>query len=173
MRFTRIALVVLLLLALAGAVLSYALLVRGANPGPVIAYRADMDAMPIQDALETSYRSLVLGVKHACGHDVHMTVALGVAEVLAAMRDDLAGTVKFIFQPAEEGSPAGEEGGAALMVKEGVLETPRPDVIFMDHMMPGMDGFEAVKAIKNNPQTATTLIIVLDMAQLLSEEPHA
>ncbi len=104
---------------------------EGARPGPTVAYRADMDAMPVQDTLEKSYRSLVLGVKHACGHDVHMTVALGVAEVLTALRDELAGTVKFIFQPAEESLD-----GARAMLAAGVLEDPKPDVIFALHVSP-------------------------------------
>lgn len=104
---------------------------QGAHPGPIVAYRADMDAMPIQDALETDYRSLVLGVKHACGHDVHVTVALGVAETLAALRDALAGTVRFIFQPAEESME-----GARAMLAEDVLGAPLPEVIFALHTFP-------------------------------------
>ena len=104
---------------------------QGARPGPTIAYRADMDAMPVQDTLETPYRSLVLGVKHACGHDVHMAVALGVAEVLAALRDDIAGAVKFIFQPAEESLD-----GARAMLAANVLEAPKPDAIFALHTFP-------------------------------------
>jgi metal-dependent amidase/aminoacylase/carboxypeptidase family protein len=104
---------------------------QGAHLGPIVAYRADMDAMPIQDALETDYRSPVLGVKHACGHDVHMTVALGVAETLAALRDELAGTVRFIFQPAEESM----EGARAMLV-EDVLGAPAPEAIFALHTFP-------------------------------------
>jgi amidohydrolase len=104
---------------------------QGAHPGPTVAYRADMDAMPIQDVLETDYRSPVLGVKHACGHDVHMTVALGVVETLAALRDELTGTVRFIFQPAEESME-----GARAMLAEDVLGTPLPDVIFALHTFP-------------------------------------
>jgi len=104
---------------------------QGAHPGPVVAYRADMDAMPIQDALETDYRSLVLGVKHACGHDVHMTVALGVAETLAALRDALPGALRFIFQPAEESLE-----GARAMLAEGALGMPLPDAIFALHTFP-------------------------------------
>jgi len=103
----------------------------GAHPGPIIAYRADMDAMPVPDALETDYRSLVLGIKHACGHDVHMTVALGVAATLAALRDELAGTVRFIFQPAEESME-----GARAMLAEDVLGTPLPEAIFALHTFP-------------------------------------
>ncbi len=104
---------------------------EGARPGPTVACRADMDALPVQDTLETPYRSSVLGVKHACGHDVHMAVALGAAEVLAALRDDFAGTVKFIFQPAEESLE-----GARAMLAAGVMADPRPDVILALHVSP-------------------------------------
>src|SRR6266404_3459329 len=94
-------------------------LLKGSKPGPVVAVRADMDALPIQETIDVPYKSLVPGVKHACGHDVHTTIELGVAEVLSKMRDQIAGSIKFIFQPAEEGAPQGEEGGASLMIKEG------------------------------------------------------
>ena len=109
-------------------------LLKGAKPGPVVAWRADMDALPIQTTVKAPYRSQNDGVHHACGHDTHMAIALGIAEVLAGMRAELPGTVKFIFQPAEEGAPVGEEGGAALMVKEGVLENPQPAAIFGLHV---------------------------------------
>lgn len=108
-------------------------LLKGSKPGPVVAVRADMDALPIQETIEVPYKSLVPGVKHACGHDVHTTVELGVAEVLSKMRDQISGSIKFIFQPAEEGAPAGEEGGAGFMIKEGALENPRPSAIFGLH----------------------------------------
>jgi amidohydrolase len=108
-------------------------LIKGAKPGPVVAVRADMDALPIQETIDVPYKSQVPGVKHACGHDVHTTVQLGVAEVLSKMRDQISGTIKFIFQPAEEGPPLGEEGGAPLMIKEGALENPRPQAIFGLH----------------------------------------
>src|SRR5918912_2137970 len=101
-------------------------LLKGTKPGPVVAVRADMDALPIQEVNDVPYKSLVPGVKHACGHDVHTTVELGVAEILSRMRDEIHGTIKFIFQPAEEGAPTGEEGGARLMVKEGAMDNPRP-----------------------------------------------
>jgi len=114
-------------------------LLKGARPGPVVALRADMDALPIQDALATPYRSRHDGVKHACGHDVHMTVALGVAEVLSRMRAEFPGAVKFIFQPAEEGAPEGEESGAAQMIREGALENPRPSAIFAFHADPMLE----------------------------------
>ena len=108
-------------------------LLKGSKPGPVVAVRADMDALPIQETIDVPYKSKVPGVKHACGHDVHTTVALGVAEVLSKMRDQIAGSIKFIFQPAEEGAPQGEQGGASLMIKEGALENPRPQAIFGLH----------------------------------------
>ncbi len=114
-------------------------LLVGAKPGPVVAVRADMDALPINETLDVPYKSKNPGVKHACGHDVHTTVALGVAELLAGMKDEIAGTVKFIFQPAEEGAPAGEEGGARLMVKEGAMENPRPAAIFGLHTLPSIE----------------------------------
>ncbi|MBI3950762.1 MAG: amidohydrolase, partial [Acidobacteria bacterium] len=96
----------------------------------------DMDALPIQETIDVPYKSRHAGVKHACGHDVHTTIGLAVAEVLSHMPDQIPGTIKFIFQPAEEGPPPGEEGGAALMIKEGALENPRPSAIFGLHVMP-------------------------------------
>ena len=117
-------------------------LLKGAKPGPVIALRADMDALPVTERNElafaskerTTFNDQEVGVMHACGHDTHMAILMGVAEILSSMKKDLKGTIKFIFQPAEEGSPKGEEGGAELMVKEGVLENPKPDVIFGLHI---------------------------------------
>src|SRR5258707_5458647 len=109
---------------------------KGGKPGSVVAVRADMDALPITEVNDVPYKSQNPGVKHACGHDVHTTVELGVAEVLFAMRDQIPGSVKFIFQPAEEGPPEGEEGGAGLMLKEGALENPRPQAIFGLHVNP-------------------------------------
>lgn len=116
-------------------------LLKGGRPGPVVAVRADMDALPVTEQTNLPYASKVkatylgqeVGVMHACGHDVHTVVQLGVASVLSAMKAELPGTVKFIFQPAEEGPPPGEEGGASLMVKEGVLQNPRPQAIFGLH----------------------------------------
>lgn len=117
-------------------------ILKGGKPGPVVALRADMDALPVTERVplpfaskvKTTYNNQQVGVMHACGHDSHVAILMGVAEVMAAMKNDLAGTVKFIFQPAEEGPPAGQEGGAALMVKEGVLENPKVDVIFGLHI---------------------------------------
>src|SRR5256714_13164252 len=101
-------------------------LLRGTKPGPVVAVRADMDALPIQEVNDVPYKSLVPNVKHACGHDAHTTIELGVAEILSKMRDEIHGTIKFIFQPAEEGPPAGEEGGAPLTIKDGGWADPTP-----------------------------------------------
>lgn len=114
---------------------------RGGRPGPVIAVRADMDALPITEETPYPFRSTVralvdgqdVGVMHACGHDVHMAIALGVASVLASRQDTVPGTVLFVFQPAEEGAPPGEEGGAALMLKDGVFDRIRPSAIFGLH----------------------------------------
>jgi len=108
-------------------------LLKGGQPGPVVAVRADMDALPIQEARDVPYKSQVKGVMHACGHDVHTTIVLGTAEVLAGMRDRLKGSVKFIFQPAEEDWPEGTTAGALRMIQEGVLENPRPGSIFGLH----------------------------------------
>src|SRR5262245_41633774 len=122
-------------------------LLKGTRPGPVVALRADLDALPINETMDVPYKSLVPGVKHACGHDAHTTIELGVAELLSKMRDQIHGSVKFLFQPAEEGPPAGEEGGALLMIKEGALENPRPQAIFGLHTTPetetGMIGYRA------------------------------
>ena len=115
---------------------------KGGLPGPVIALRADMDALPVLERTPVSFASKVktiyngseTSVMHACGHDSHVAILMGVAEVLSEMQKDLKGTVKFIFQPAEEGAPKGEEGGAELMVKEGALKNPNVDVIFGLHI---------------------------------------
>jgi amidohydrolase len=117
-------------------------ILKGAKQGPVIALRADMDALPVteRNSLPFASREKAIfngqetGVMHACGHDSHVAILMAVAEILAQSKSDLKGTVKFIFQPAEEGPPAGEEGGAALMVKEGVLDNPSVDVIFGMHI---------------------------------------
>jgi len=136
-------------------------LLKGGKPGPVVAVRADMDALPIQETIEVPYKSQNPGVKHACGHDVHMTVELGVAEILSRMREQIPGTIKFIFQPAEEGAPAGEEGGAALMIKEGALENPRPLAIFGLHTMPmievGKIGVRSASAMAAADRFAITI----------------
>ncbi|MBC7744266.1 MAG: amidohydrolase [Flavobacterium sp.] len=117
-------------------------ILKGAKPGPVVALRADMDGLPVKERVDIPFASKVLAkfngqevsVMHACGHDSHMAILMGVAEVLASHKNELNGTVKFIFQPAEEGPPFGEKGGAELMVKEGVLSNPKVDVIFGLHI---------------------------------------
>lgn len=117
-------------------------LLRGGKPGPVVLLRADMDGLPVPERNDLPFRSTAIGeyngeevpVMHACGHDSHVAILMGVAEILAEMRDDLPGTVKFVFQPAEEGAPKGEQGGAELMVAEGVLENPPVDAAFALHI---------------------------------------
>lgn len=117
-------------------------ILKGGQPGPVIGLRADMDALPITERTNVPFKSTVtgeyngqtVGVAHACGHDSHVAMLLGTANVLVGMKDKIRGTVVFIFQPSEEGAPAGEEGGAALMVKEGVMDNPKIDAIFGIHI---------------------------------------
>ena len=114
---------------------------RGAQAGPVVGVRADMDALPVTEQIDlpfksvetTTYLGRTTGVSHACGHDIHVTVAIGVAEVLSRVRNRLPGTVVFYFQPAEEGPPLGEQGGAKLMIEEGALRNPKPQVMLALH----------------------------------------
>lgn len=115
---------------------------KGGKPGPVVALRADMDGLPVTERVNVPYKSTVTttyngqktGVMHACGHDTHVAILMGVAEVLTSIKKDIRGSVKFIFQPAEEGAPEGEEGGAKLMVEQGVLENPKVEAIFGLHI---------------------------------------
>lgn len=117
-------------------------ILKGNNPGKVVALRADMDALPVTERNDLPFKSEVtseflgekVGVMHACGHDTHVAILMGVAEILSEHKDKINGTVKFIFQPAEEGAPPGEEGGAKMMVKEGVLKNPDVDAIFGLHI---------------------------------------
>lgn len=122
-------------------------ILKGDKPGPVIALRADMDGLPVTERVDlpfaskvkSTYNGIETGVMHACGHDTHMAILMGAAEVLSKMKKDIKGTVKFIFQPAEEGVPDDEDGGAEMMVKEGVLKNPEVDVIFGLHISSGTE----------------------------------
>lgn len=117
-------------------------ILKGGLPGKVVALRADIDALPVTERVKLPFASKItsqyagqdVGVMHACGHDAHTAILMGVAEVLSQVKDKIPGTVKFIFQPAEEGAPEGEEGGAELMVKQGVLKSPNVDAIFGLHI---------------------------------------
>jgi amidohydrolase len=117
-------------------------ILKGSQPGPTIALRADMDGLPVTERVDlpfaskekSEYNGQTVGVMHACGHDTHVAMLMGAAEILSGMKDKIKGTVVFIFQPAEEGPPAGEEGGAPLMVKEGVMDNPKIDAIFGIHI---------------------------------------
>ncbi|MFL6581543.1 MAG: amidohydrolase [Burkholderiales bacterium] len=153
-------------------------LIDSGKPGPVVALRADMDALPVAEQVDlpfaskarTVYNGQDVGVMHACGHDCHVAILMGVAQVLAEAKDRLKGKIKLIFQPAEEGPPAGEEGGAALMIKQGVLENPKPDVIFGLHVFAGIEAgriayrpgptmasADRIKVIVNGRQTHAAL----------------
>ena len=114
-------------------------ILKGGRPGAVVAVRADLDALPIQERNDVPYKSETPGVKHACGHDAHTTILLGTAEVLSKLKDRLPGTVVFLFQPAEEGPPEGEEGGAPMMIKEGALDQPKVQAVYGLHMDPALE----------------------------------
>jgi len=123
-------------------------ILRGGRPGPTVALRADMDALPVTELVDVPFASKVraeyngqeVGVMHACGHDAHTAILMGAAEVLASVRDRIPGTVLFLFQPAEEGAPAGEDGGADLMIAEGAFADPKPEAIFGLHVWPNATG---------------------------------
>lgn len=157
-------------------------ILRGGKPGPVVAIRAELDALPLTEQTGLPYASTVrsidqggdfrtrgkeVGVMHACGHDAHMAMALGVAEVLAARRDELPGTLKLIFQPAEEGPPLGETGGARQMIAEGVLKNPAPAVIFGIHVTAGIAGAFTLS------RTRTTAAADTFVATIKGRQTHA
>ncbi|MEP7322275.1 MAG: amidohydrolase [Saprospiraceae bacterium] len=120
-------------------------LIRGGKPGPTVLLRADIDALPVTERVDlpwksvnkSMYNGMSVGVMHACGHDTHISMLLGTAKILYAMKDQIKGNIKLVFQPAEEGAPAGEEGGAALLIKEGLMENPKVDVAFGLHVWSG------------------------------------
>lgn len=141
---------------------------KGGKPGPVVALRSELDALPIVEQTGLPYASEAraqwegedVGVMHACGHDAHIAILLGVAEALSAVRADLAGSVKFIFQPAEEGGPEGESGGALRMIAEGALENPRPEAIFSLHVGAGKSGSLSVKSGRTTAGADNFVIVV-------------
>jgi amidohydrolase len=155
-------------------------ILRGGRPGPTIAIRADMDALPVTENTPYTWKSTVrteylgnqVGVSHACGHDVHTAVQMGVASVLAGMRQEIAGTVLFVFQPAEEGSPPGEQGGAKLMLDEGVFRDVRPEAILglhtFAHMPVGQVGYTPGPAMA----AADRFIIRIKGRQSHGASPH-
>ena len=155
-------------------------ILKGNKPGPVVAVRADMDALPVTEETDLSFKSTVkttylnkeVGVMHACGHDIHTSVQLGVASVLAGMKRSLPGTVKFIFQPAEEGPPPGEEGGADLMLKEGVFANLKPRAIFGLHTHPGLAVGELGLTIGPAMAAVDHFIITIKGKQSHGAYPH-
>ncbi len=151
-------------------------LLEGGRPGPVVALRADMDALPVTEEVDVAFRSHArttyngetVGVMHACGHDGHTAILMAVADSLARRRDELPGTVKFIFQPAEEGTPDGEDGGAAMMIREGVLEDPKVDMVLGLHLVSPIPSDKVV--YYKGPMLASSDIISI---KLTGRQTHA
>lgn len=144
-------------------------LLRGGKPGPMVAIRADMDGLPVTEqtglsfasTLTSEYQGKAVGVMHACGHDTHMAMLLGAARVLSAVRDELSGSVLFIFQPSEEGAPLGEEGGAELMLKEGLFERYKPSAVFGMHVGLSVPGGQM--AVRSGPAMAAVDYLQIDV----------
>lgn len=145
-------------------------LLKGAQPGKTVALRADMDGLPVREETGLDFASTVeaefggtkVGVMHACGHDVHMAILLGVAKTLSGMREKISGNVLFIFQPAEEGAPRGEEGGAELMLKEGLFEQHKPDAVFGLHV--GLNMPAKTIALRNGPMMAAVDTMTINVS---------
>lgn len=146
--------------------------IEGSRPGPTVAVRADIDALPIEETMDVPYKSENVGVKHACGHDVHTTVGLTVAELLWKHRSELPGRVIVFFQPAEEGPPPGEKGGAPLMIEEGFLARYEPDVMFALHTMPTLDVGHVSFAPGAQMASSDTFSIAITGKQSHGAEPH-
>jgi amidohydrolase len=144
---------------------------RGGQAGPAVAVRADMDALPVQEATNLPFASLNPGVMHACGHDVHSAVVLGTALVLHALKDSVKGSVTFLFQPSEEGPPAGEDGGADLMVREGALDDPPARAVFGFHVWPENVG-TVLLAPGHVTAAADTFVITIHGKSAHGARPH-
>jgi amidohydrolase len=147
-------------------------ILKGGRPGPVVAVRADLDALPIQERNDVPYKSETAGVKHACGHDAHTAILLGTAELLSKLRADLPGTVVFLFQPAEEGPPDGEEGGAPLMIKEGVLKDLAVQAIYGLHVDPVLDVGSVGWAVGPIFASADTFVVEIQGKKTHGAYPH-
>lgn len=153
---------------------------KGNRAGPVVAVRADMDALPVTEdtpypfrsTVRTTYNGQEVGVMHACGHDIHTAVMLGVASVLSSVRDQVSGTVMFIFQPAEEGAPSGEEGGAQLMLKEGLFQTLRPSAVFGLHSTPDIPAGKVGYALGPTTASSDSFIVTLTGKSAHAAFPH-
>ncbi len=155
-------------------------ILTGGKPGAVIAVRADMDALPVTEETDfpfkstkrTTYNDMDVGVMHACGHDIHTSVLMGVASVLADLREDMPGTVMFVFQPAEEGAPPGEEGGAGLMLEEGLFDDPRPEAVFGLHTTPEIPAGKMGYAIGPALAASDSFQLTVEGRQTHGAAPH-
>ncbi len=155
-------------------------LLTGGKPGATIAVRADMDALPVTEDTDfpfkstkrTTYNDMDVGVMHACGHDIHTSVLMGVASVLADLREDLPGKVMFVFQPAEEGAPPGEEGGADLMLEEGLFDDPHPEAVFGLHTTPEIPAGKMGYAIGPALAAADSFELTIEGRQTHGAAPH-